>query len=99
MRFNIVIIFLLLSLSSCIVVNIDNETSSTIFEKGEFVEIQKEYIIRGSKDHGTHRYNYVRNKNTLSLAMGNKFIIWEIILLNKQELQLKVDFGLFILKR
>jgi len=115
MRFFIIIIFLLLNLSACTTINIDNksniygrwqfekiiydETSSTIFEKGEFIEIQKEYIIRGSKEPEIHRYNYVRTQNIFNLALGNKFITWKIILFNKHALHFKADFGLLILKR
>jgi len=107
-------IFLLFSLTACVTVFDDTQStiydtwklekviyddnSEKILEQGNFVKIHKNFILVIYKDFGNRRYEYVRNNNILNLASGDSIITWEIILHTNQELQIKTPIGLYILK-
>jgi len=70
-----------------------------VFEKGNFVQIHKDYMLEIIAGYGNRRYPYTRKNNILSLTSGNEIITWEIVQYRNHELQIKTPIGLYILKR
>ena len=114
-RIYIFLICLLLSLTACVTVSnhgkldiydtwtlekiIYDDRSVKVLEKGNFVQIHKDYILEIIAGYGKRRYPYTRKNNILSLESGNEIIAWEIAQYHNQELQIKTPIGLYVLKR
>lgn len=108
-------IYLLLGLTACITVSghsesniydtwtlekiIYDDKSVKVLEKGNFVQIHKDYILEIITGYGNRHYPYIRKNKILSLASGSEIITWEITQYNNQELQVKTPIGLYLLKR
>lgn len=76
-----------------------DDKSVKVLEKGNFVQIHKDYILEIITGYGKRRYPYIRKNKILNLASGNEIITWEITQYHNQELQVKTPIGLYILKR
>ena len=113
-RYYIFLMYVLVSLTACVSVADENKPniyntwvlekiiyddgSAKVLTEGNFVQIHEDYLVEMFKEYGNRRYAYVRNNKTISLDSGGEKVVWEIVLHNNQELQIKTPIGLYILK-
>lgn len=114
-KFYVLCIFILLNITACVMDSeqsqsniydtwalekiVYDDESVNALEKGNFVEIQKDFILEIIKGHGKRRYSYTQQNEMLSLTSGHDVITWEIIKLEDQKLQIKTPIGLYVLTR
>jgi hypothetical protein len=75
------------------------DSSEKFLGAGNFVNIFDDYIVEGAQGYGKRRYPYERNQDALILMSGGESVVWDVVLISKDQLRINTPIGLYILDK